>query len=271
MWQLIKELPSLLYALWFNLLVLLGLRKKRMPWGRVMNSVTNQPIPRAMVTLHNQDKYGRVVARELTDKNGRFGFLIEPGNYSLWAQKPGYVFPAHLLLDTYRGATFEIGPQGMIVLDLFCDPTSVYSGWRMSVTQVSYWVDLLRLPLLVIGSIASLFFFIRYASIINGAILLIYGIAWTRELYSRRYNRHTLQVVDASGKPAAFATIRVIDRQTKTAIMTRTTDAQGEIYILVPKGDYTFSITNPASQQVTNLDIPLPEGIFVKHRQVKIT
>jgi hypothetical protein len=269
-WEILKELPALLYALWLNLLILLGLRKKQMPWGRAVNSVTNEPIPLVSISLHNQDNYNRVEARAMTDINGRFGFYAKPGHYSLWAQKPGYVFPSKLLVNTYRGGSFEIGEQGMIILDLFCDPITTFSGWRTGMTQLAYWVATLRVPLLVVGSIVSIIFFIHFASVINGIILFLYAGAWGRELYQRRFNRHTLSVVGPTGQPVPFATIRVVNRHTKTTILTRTTDARGEIYILVPRGDYIFAITNPTTQQVTEHEITLSQGLFVRHKKVSI-
>ncbi len=270
LWQLLRELPSLIYSLWVNLLLFLGIRKRSTPWGRAMNSVTNEPIPLATITLHDQARYGRVAARVLTDKNGRFGFLANPGTYSLWVKKPGFIYPSRLLTKAYHGTAFPLGPEGMIILDLFCDPTSTYSGWRTGLTQMSYWVAMFRIPFLVLGTLIGLIFFIKFTSFINGIILFIYMFAWLRELHQRQFNRHTLQILGPTGEPVPFATLRVIDQATQSITMTRTTDANGEVYILVPRGDYTFSITNPGTQMVTNLDIPLPQGIFIKHKKVTI-
>ncbi|GAH47157.1 unnamed protein product, partial [marine sediment metagenome] len=35
-----------------------------------------------------------VEAVQITDQEGRFGFLVDPGEYYIKAEKPGYVFPS---------------------------------------------------------------------------------------------------------------------------------------------------------------------------------
>ncbi|MEK7122813.1 MAG: carboxypeptidase-like regulatory domain-containing protein, partial [Patescibacteria group bacterium] len=74
---------------------LLGLRKKRKPWGVVYNSVTKLPVDLVIVRLFEKGTK-RLVETQVTDKNGRFSFLAPPGEYSITATKNPLVYPQHL-------------------------------------------------------------------------------------------------------------------------------------------------------------------------------
>jgi hypothetical protein len=56
---------------------LFGLKKKAPPWGVVYDSVTKRPLDPAYVVLKNLQ--GKQIASAITDLDGRYGFLVEPG------------------------------------------------------------------------------------------------------------------------------------------------------------------------------------------------
>ncbi len=58
-------------------------------WGVVYDLATNAVLPLATVQLIDP-QYGKVVTSRLTDYQGRYSFMPEPGKYVIKANKPGY-------------------------------------------------------------------------------------------------------------------------------------------------------------------------------------
>ncbi len=241
-----------------------------MPWGRVIDSLTGEPLSLAVVTLFDRSHYGRVVGRVVTDKTGRYSFAAEAGDYSLWTTRPGYIFPSSLVPKSYHGITFEVGKEGMIVLDLLCDPLVITSGWRLKWQQWLLILDTVRIPFLIAGSLISIYFLLSKASVLSLAIFAFYLVIWMYHGFRLSYRRHTLSIVDDSGKPISYAIVRLVSKKDKTITTTRVADVHGEIYILVPKGDYTLQVTDPANARHLTETISLPDGVFTRHRIVHI-
>jgi hypothetical protein len=85
---------------WFQYLFLQPLlwfsRRKRKGWGIVYDSLTKLPIDLAVVRLVDAGT-GRLLQSRVTDRAGRYFFIIEPGKYRLMVVKPGYTFPTEYL------------------------------------------------------------------------------------------------------------------------------------------------------------------------------
>ncbi|MCS7317834.1 MAG: hypothetical protein NZZ41_05975 [Candidatus Dojkabacteria bacterium] len=61
-------------------------------WGVVIDSETMLGISGAIVRLYSQNK--SLVDTQITDFSGRFGFLVQPGEYLLYVYMQGYIFPS---------------------------------------------------------------------------------------------------------------------------------------------------------------------------------
>lgn len=89
--------------------LLLG-RKKRQAWGMVYNSLNKLPLDLVIVRLLNA-KTNKVLQTKVTDKQGRFIFWAEPGEYLIEAQKGSMKFPSALLAgfqqDGHRGDIYH--------------------------------------------------------------------------------------------------------------------------------------------------------------------
>ena len=77
----------------YDVLVLLGYKKRRPFWGTVYDSASKQPLDPVIVTLRDAQT-GEVVEQAITDIYGRFGFLMRKGVFTLEPQKKGYRFPS---------------------------------------------------------------------------------------------------------------------------------------------------------------------------------
>lgn len=268
--DILSDIPTALRSLWLGLSAIFLRRRKRMPWGRVIDSQTETAVPGAVVTVHDRDSYGRVAGRALSDRDGRFAFLVNPGRYSLWVKKPGYRFPSQINLKGYHGATFTIGPERMVVLDLIVDRLSGGKRVLIWLRRLAAVLDQVRLPLLAVGSLVTAFLLIKSVTISIAITALIYVALWVREVHQRHLGRHTLLVVDALDRPLPFAPIRLLSKTTGNVALARVTDDRGELYVLVPPGDYTARITNPKTHTVTDVLLPLPKGVALKQTRLRV-
>ncbi len=62
------------------------------PWGYVYDSLTTAKLPRAAVRIFDT-VYNRLLETQISDRLGRFGFLVGKNDYRIDAAKTGYHFP----------------------------------------------------------------------------------------------------------------------------------------------------------------------------------
>jgi hypothetical protein len=87
-----SEIPLIPFRLWTLFLGVTGLKKRTRRWGVVYDSLTKQPLDPAYVTLKNNE--GQTIATTITDIDGRYGFNVNPGSYTLNVDKTNYAFPS---------------------------------------------------------------------------------------------------------------------------------------------------------------------------------
>jgi hypothetical protein len=79
-------------AAFYVLMLILQLTFRKHPekaWGMVYDLATNAPVPLTTLQLIDPE-FGKVVKSRLSDYQGRFSFLPEPGKYIIKANKEGY-------------------------------------------------------------------------------------------------------------------------------------------------------------------------------------
>jgi hypothetical protein len=79
-----------LYLFQFLLMIVFYFFKEK-EFGQVLDVSTGLPVSGAIVRIFNED---RQIDVAITDKQGRYSFILEPGNYFLKATANGYVFPS---------------------------------------------------------------------------------------------------------------------------------------------------------------------------------
>lgn len=96
--------------------------KHALPWGTVRDSKTNEPVDLVLVRLMTSENK-RVLETKVTDREGRFGFMIPKGKYFLSVSKEGYQFPSKIIKDGYEGEEIEIksDAEGVIKIDIPID------------------------------------------------------------------------------------------------------------------------------------------------------
>jgi hypothetical protein len=111
--------------------LLLLTRKRRKPWGIVYHALSKRPVDLSLVRVLDA-KTSQVRSSRVTDREGRFSFLPEPGSYRLTVTHPQFSFPSAYLKgkrsdpafdDLYHGDPFTLsGTAGAITANIPLDP-----------------------------------------------------------------------------------------------------------------------------------------------------
>lgn len=106
----------------FSSPILFFARRKRKEFGTIYNAITKIPIDLAIVRLLNRSE--KIVKTMITDKEGRYFFSVQPGEYVITVTKPGFLFPSDYLsgkkvdgrfLDVYTGGLIEVTDKNVLV------------------------------------------------------------------------------------------------------------------------------------------------------------
>lgn len=254
-----SELVFLPLRLWSLLLGIFGLKKKkRQPWGVVYDSVTKQPLDPAYVVL--EDGKGEEITSSITDLDGRYGFLLEPGTYKLVANKTNYTFPSKALLgktedvlykDLYFGEPIVVGQAGETVTkNIPLDPQKFdfneFAKGKQQLTKFYSRHDVL------IHRISNIFFYvglvIAFAVLLvapepyNIIVFVVYLFMLALKYFVFRPTP-TGSLIDKETKlPLSFAIVRVFSVSLGREMTHRVADIHGRYYCLVPFGNYYITV-----------------------------
>ncbi|MBI4281425.1 right-handed parallel beta-helix repeat-containing protein [Candidatus Uhrbacteria bacterium] len=248
----------------------LGLKKKRKnPWGMVYDAITKEPIGLAIIRLFDVTtpitKQGvvtgqakQLLATQVTDKEGRFEFLVKPGNYRIEIQKTPFTFPSKIiegksdgdLLDVYRGETVTVGALGQAMhMNIPLDPenpaTSRAAGIAASFDRVRRFVAKASLPILIAGTGVSIITYAFSQTRYNMLVLLVYvGFAAYQTVLSPKKIKSWGTIFDAvTFAPVPLAVVSIIDPQYQRVLKTRLSDYQGRFTFLPEPGNYQLKIS----------------------------
>lgn len=90
----------------------LGKPAKPKSWGTIYSQETKKPIAGAIVRIYDQ-KFGRLLDTAVSDRNGKFGFLVGSASYYLTAEAKGFLFPgtAKSTKHDYIGGVITVAPK----------------------------------------------------------------------------------------------------------------------------------------------------------------
>src|SRR3989344_908324 len=126
---LLPDLSFSLIRIWVVAASFLGLRKRPRAWGVVYDSVTKRPLDPVYLSLLDEGQ--KEIASTITSLDGRYGFLVPPGVYTLLVKKTHYRFPSNRLLglesdvlysDLYFGGQITVGVNGLMTKNIPLDP-----------------------------------------------------------------------------------------------------------------------------------------------------
>ncbi|KKQ35078.1 MAG: hypothetical protein US50_C0026G0002 [Candidatus Nomurabacteria bacterium GW2011_GWB1_37_5] len=254
-----SELFLLPVRMWSAILVALGLRKKARIWGTVYNSITKQPLDPAYVVL--QDQSGKEINTAITDLDGRYGFLSDPGIYTLLANKTNHTFPSmklkgrsydELYPDLYFGAPIVVNKAGEVIAkNIPLDP--IKFDWNEFAkgeqklmhyySRRDYWVGKISSMLFGVGLLISIIALFSspypYNYIIVGLYIITFILRHTKVLKPRLRGA----ILDkATGLPIPFSVIKVFSAATNVQIIKKVANILGQYLLLVPNGRYYVKI-----------------------------
>jgi len=233
---------------------LLVARRKRRKWGVVFNSLTNLPLDLVIVRLLDA-KTGRVVRSSVTDKDGRYLFMVSPGQYKITVAKAGYVFPtvflkgqaeSGALTDLYHGDVLDIKEDTTLTLNIPVDSlTSVDRPRKV------FWSGIARRAQKSVG-IAAILFMVG-AVIITPKPFTI-GMLCTNVIVYFMFQRLSVTkrpkswgiVYDGKTKqPLRNALARIFEAKYNKLLETQVTDSRGHYAFLVGRNVYYVTFEKP--------------------------
>ncbi len=242
---------------WHALLVFLGIKKRPKPWGTVYDSDTKRPLDPVYITL--LDEKGEEKASSISDMDGRYGFVIEPGIYTINAGKTNYLFPSKRLAGSdsdilydnlYFGEKIEVlEDRFLIKKNIPLDQLAFDWNEEEKKTRIKYnyfdrldiFISILSKILFYAGFVFSLGMVIIDPSQINILIIILYVV-----IYIFGKNSHNLKVdgsvFSSTGKPMPFSILRFVSAATNTEIAHKVSDKMGRYYAIIPNGTYNVVI-----------------------------
>lgn len=231
----VKELWRLFFG-WFR-------RGKK--FGIVFDSANGKGIKGASVRLISEGggkfEPGKLIGTAITDEKGYYSFKVVPGKYRVEVTAINFRFPSTRRLEDYHGETIDTGNQQNLNPDIPMDsltPEAVISV--RSFKNFGLFLDAIRLPLMAIGTIIAVMFYLYYKATIDIVILAMYAILWLFEIY-RWYLNHQISHVYSPDGPVHNATVRLLDFD-GNLIATSVTQRNGEFSIFSPAGVYRLEV-----------------------------
>ncbi len=268
------------YALYLYSLVahpfLLIARRRRKKWGTVYNALSKLPLDLAIVRLMDA-KTGRILRTMVTDKEGRYFFIVQPGKYKLAAVKPGYVFPTVYLkgqkddakfVDLYHGEEIDAQEETSITANIPLDPVAATKTPRRVI-----WEGIGRRFQGLVGYLAILGMaiacYVTPTPIMFGlfAMNVVMFVAFRRMAIGRRPKSWGIVYDDKTGKPIQNAVARISESKFNKLLETQVTDNRGRYAFLVGSNVYYVTFEKPGYQKEQKGPVGLQE---VKKREEKL-
>ncbi|MBI4121998.1 MAG: hypothetical protein HY461_01565 [Parcubacteria group bacterium] len=277
----VPYLPTLLYHALSGLLGAFGRGrgKKRRFYGIVYDSITKEPIALSIVRAYDKAT-GKLVATQVSDKLGRYDFLLNQGSYRLEVNKPQYQFPSRIITEPMDGAYQNVyrEEQGLVmpendattteavitIPDVPLDPVNKEQQKGMTSFSKRTWLvfqhvgHYLALPVLAIGTVISFVVAITVPeNPVNWAMVAFYVVMLGLQFMTRPKKERAWGVVydQLSNAALPLATVQLIDPTYSKIVKSRLSDYQGRFSFLPDPGKYVIKASKAGYNQV-----PQPEA-----------
>ncbi len=259
--------PYLLYLYSFlthpSLLLAARRRKK---WGVVFNSITKKPIDLAIVRLIDE-RTGRIIRSMVTDKDGRYFFMVNKGNYRMVVTKTAFIFPTVYLkgetedirfTDLYHGEPIVARESTSITANIPIDPITQEKTprrvvWEGITRRFQRSISIITLVAMAGAAIITPTPFILGLFATNVLMYLFFR----RLAKGRKPKNWGIVYDDSTKKPLRNAVVRVFEARYNKLLETRITDIRGRYAFLVGNNVYYVTYEKPGYQkkQIGPLDL----------------
>lgn len=237
-------------------------RKKILPYGYVYDSLTKEPINKAIVRIYRENK---LITTTVTNVYGAFTANLEPGEYLLKVSANKYTYPSKLitgstdapLQNIYRGGKFLVEEESQLQYSIPLDPVVSLGVKSLKVYLISYlgsfFLALQRI-FVVVGLLIALFLYLRNPDKFNLIILLAYLPLLSMHLFlSVGSAKHSFGVVrDKEGRLLKGVILALREMEFEKIVAKRVTNERGRYKFLVPGGKYRLEVLTPG-YKVANL------------------
>jgi len=260
---------SYLYFLLTQPLLLIG-RRKRKEYGTVYNTLSKLPVDLAIVRLYRID--GKLVRTIVTDKQGRYAFLVEPGDYLIKASKPRFLFPSEYLkgvkdgtkyLQLYHGETIHVSEKGAVITaNIPMDPIEIQESNRKIIVELFFRKaqNSMALVSVILTGVAFLLYRQAYLAVIFALQIILY-LLFKRLARPKQPKNWGIVYDEETKKPIPFAVARIIETAYNKVLESRVTDSRGRYNFLVGNSKYFVSVEKPgySTEKTPEIDLTKAE------------
>ncbi len=252
-------IPYLLYI--YSFLAhptLLIARRRRKKWGVVYNALTKLPIDLAIVRLLDA-RTGRILRSAVTDKDGRYFFIVQPGEYKMTAVKNGFVFPTVFLkgvkedvnfVDLYHGEALEVKAEAVITANVPLDPTGgdktprkiMLEGIGRRFQKSLGVISIIAMTVATVITPTPIMFTLLFGN------MLMYGV-FRRLAIPAKPRSWGIVYDEKTGKPLQNAVARIFEAKYNKLLETQVTDTRGRYAFLVGTNVYYVTFEKPGYQK----------------------
>ncbi|MDP1620690.1 MAG: carboxypeptidase-like regulatory domain-containing protein [bacterium] len=241
----------------------------------MFESETNLPIDFATVKIYSKD--GRVLDSVLTDKEGRFGFLVTEGSYSVEVQKEGFVFPSKvnekmfdkdLYKNIYTGGQVHFEADQVIDFNIPIDVQGKslreFSQEKIKSMSLPWktWLRVFQWTVFAAGFLLTIFNVIYLTSLLSILFLLVYLAVIFYQIFGNQKSYGKL-IDKTTGEPIPFAVVSIFHPQNPAKkIGFVISDMMGRVYRLIENGKYDLNIKG---KTLSGYDFHVKEAAKVKH------
>ncbi len=247
------NLPIILIN-WINLLLaLLGFKDKKHKIGIVYDSITKEPISRAIVRIYNA-KTKKLVKTEVTDSYGTFDSLLPAGEYFVKVSKSGFKFPSDVVttltdspyINIYKGDTIKNSINQELQISIPMDPVGDRFILFRFLQNVNYStkasISIILIFIYTVAFILAIFNTIVYPNALNATTLLLYIITLIFYIYKLLNIVDYGQVRDLNGNPLSDIEIDIYNADFNKLVAKRFTDAKDRYRFILPPANYKVKI-----------------------------
>lgn len=250
------SLPLALWNIFSNALTIIGWKKKPKKWGVVYDSLTKKPVQLAAVRLMETTSK-RIISTQITDKNGRFGFIAPSGDYLITVAKSGFRFPSTFVTtaidgrfqNVYHGKSLFVTEERAADMNVNVplDPLLATEKPKLLTLKKGTYhavavLQRLNIYILFIGLLLSLAITLVEPSTLSVVFIGVYTILLVLKIaVIGRYEKAWGVAFDGmSGETLPGTIIQIYDAPSKTLKETMITDVLGRFKFLPKPGTYTL-------------------------------
>ncbi len=264
-----------------------GWPKDKPAWGVVYDSISKKPISRVVMRIYSEPD-GKQKDVQTSNERGEFGFLVPRGEYSITASAPGYNFPTHIIgsdrdgkyYNLYKGGKITISASSKgekiekapILINIPMDPSRA-STFDIAVvgflSAVHKFTTTIRIPVMVVGTLATIYLSIKYSRLIDWIVLGIYIVLWIFEIRDLFKKKAYGIIIDEHGHPVSLAIVRVMNKSGKI-VKTSISGDDGKFFVSIDPGIYRFDIVKPGYRSIRSKPIEISKIQDIRRVKMRI-